>query len=219
MPVLPTVAALAANDPGSTRLVYAMVGGLAIVGIALVVLGVWLIRTTRYDPPVLAPLERMGDGSWRKRDPATQQRILDELRPEGAEPLAAGKAVPELDAEFEDDHRPVRELDDLGPGVPADLPRPDLDELLASFGATEAPRAEPHAAKSDDAESSDSESGDSESGDSESDELESDTPDPDAGTNDAGEPAEAGAGVPEDADAAVADEESSGVSTSDTVER
>lgn len=120
--------ALAANDPGSTRLVYAMVAGLVLVGIALVVLGVWLVRQTRYDPPVLGPLERMGDGSWRKRDPATQRRILDEVRPEGAEPLATGKDAPTIDAEFDDDRRPVPELDDLGPGVAAestDPPTPD----------------------------------------------------------------------------------------------
>ena len=123
--VLPT---LAASDPGSTRLVYAMVAGLVLIGIALVVLGVWLVRQTRYDPPVLAPLERMGDGSWRKRDPATQRRILDEVRPEGAEPLATGKDAPTIDAEFDDDRRPVPGLDDLGPGVAAastELPTPD----------------------------------------------------------------------------------------------
>jgi hypothetical protein len=76
---------------------------------------------------VLAPLERMGDPAFRKLDPATQQRTLDELRPEGAEPLATATAPPQLDAEFERVDRPVPGLDDLGPGVPADtsLPAPD----------------------------------------------------------------------------------------------
>lgn len=128
--------ALAANDPGSTRLVYAMVAGLVLVGVVLVVLGVWLVRQTRYDPPVLAPLERMGDSSWRKRDPATQRRILDEVRPEGAEPLAAGTQAPALDAEFEDAGRSVSPLDDLGPGVGS--PASDPPEAAAAEPA-EAP--------------------------------------------------------------------------------
>ena len=124
---------IAANDPGSTRLVYAMVIGLVVVGVALVLLGVWLVRQTRYDPPVLAPLERMGDDSWRTTDPATQRRILDEVRPEGAEPLATGTAPPTLDAEFESDHRPVPEFDDLRPGLSSEsgvsaTPQPDVQE-------------------------------------------------------------------------------------------
>ena len=100
-------AVLGATDPGSTRLVYAMVGGLVIIGLAFVGLGVWLVRQTRYDPPVLAPLERMGDRDWRKRDGMTQRRILDEVRPEGAEPLRSQADTPELDAEFELSEHPV----------------------------------------------------------------------------------------------------------------
>ena len=115
---------IAVNDPGSTRLVYAMVIGLVVVGVALVLLGVWLVRQTRYDPPVLAPLERMGDDSWRTSDPATQRRILDEVRPEGAEPLAAGTAPPTLDAEFDAHDRPVPEFDDLRPGLSSSEPSP-----------------------------------------------------------------------------------------------
>ena len=131
---------IAVNDPGSTRLVYAMVIGLVVVGVALVLLGVWLVRQTRYDPPVLAPLERMGDDSWRSTDPATQRRILDEVRPEGAEPLAAGAAPPTLDADFESDERPVPEFDDLRPGLSsasAELPVP-----VAGNG-TDDPAADP----------------------------------------------------------------------------
>jgi hypothetical protein len=117
---------VAAGDPGATRVVYGVIIGLVAIGVALILLGVWLIRQTRWDPPVLAPLERMGDSSWRKRDPATQRRILDEVRPEGAAPLAAG--APQLDADFDITDRPVPELADLGPGVPpesSELPVPD----------------------------------------------------------------------------------------------
>jgi hypothetical protein len=113
---------LGASDPGSTRVVYAMVAGLVVIGLAFIGLGVWLIRQTRYDPPVLAPLERMGDRDWRKRDGMTQRRILDEVRPEGAEPLNSQPDAPELDAEFELSEQPVSPMTDLGPGLAAPSP-------------------------------------------------------------------------------------------------
>ena len=103
---------LGAGDPGSTRLVYAMVAGLVVIGVLFVLLGIWLFRQTRYDPPVLAPLERMGDKEWRRqRDPATQRRVLDEVRPTGAEPLRHEPSPPNLDAEFESGRSP-RHLDE-----------------------------------------------------------------------------------------------------------
>ena len=111
-------ALLGAGDPGSTRLVYAMVAGLVVVGVAFLLLGIWLFRQTRYDPPVLAPLERMGDKKWRRQsDPATQRRVLDEVRPEGAEPLRHESSPPKLDAEFELAERPVTSMSDLGPST------------------------------------------------------------------------------------------------------
>jgi hypothetical protein len=110
---------VAAGDPGSTRLVYATIAGLVVIGIVLVVLGVWLIRQTRIDPPVLAPLERMGDRDWRRQtDPATQRRILDEVRPEGAEPLHSEPSPPTPDAEFDLAERPVAPMSDLAPPAP-----------------------------------------------------------------------------------------------------
>ena len=72
---LPTTM-IGATDVGSSRLVYAMVIGLVVVGLAFVLLGVWLIRQTRTDLEVLAPLERMGDGDWTKRDIGTG-RFMD----------------------------------------------------------------------------------------------------------------------------------------------
>ena len=126
-----SLALVSTGDPGATRVVYAIIIGLVAIGVALILLGVWLIRQTRWDPPVLAPLERMGDSSWRKRDPATQRRILDEVRPEGAAPLATG--APQLDADFDSTDRPVPELGDLGPGVPpesSELPIPDPSQRI-----------------------------------------------------------------------------------------
>jgi len=114
--VLTAPAVMAAGDPGSTRLVYAMVAGLTVIGIALVLLGIWLFRQTRYDPPVLAPLERMGDRDWRRqRDPATQRRVLDEVRPEGAQPFRPESSPPTIDEEFDLPERPVASMSDLAP--------------------------------------------------------------------------------------------------------
>ncbi|MGB0114406.1 MAG: hypothetical protein WBP59_14385 [Ilumatobacteraceae bacterium] len=113
-----TIELLGASDPGSTRLVYAMVAGLAILGIGFILLGVWLIRRTRVDPEVLAPLERMGDSDWLKRDTSTQRRLLDDVRPDGAAPLHEPKAVPRIDREFDEQaQQPAASLSDLGPGV------------------------------------------------------------------------------------------------------
>ncbi len=113
------MALVAAGDPGSSRLVYAMVAGLAVIGVALVVLGAWLVRQTRPDLEVLAPLERMGDADWKKRDPSTQRRMLDQVRPEGAEPLTPEPEPPPIDAEFDSEH-PLASFSDLGPGLAAD---------------------------------------------------------------------------------------------------
>lgn len=131
----PAVALVAASDPASSRLVYAMVIGLVVIGVALVVLGVWLVRQTRPDLEVLAPLERMGDGDWKKRDPSTQRRMLDEVRPEGAQPLTPEPKPPPIDAEFEADH-PVASFSDLGPGVVAEHRDPtpvDAEQLDSEF--------------------------------------------------------------------------------------
>jgi hypothetical protein len=129
---------LGATDPGSSRLVYAMVIGLVVIGIALVVLAVWLIRQTRPDLEVLAPLERMGDRDWKKRDPATQRRMLDELRPDGAEPLSAQAPPPPVDDDFERPDHAVPSLSDLGPGVdsgPSPTPSGGLaNDLILSDG-------------------------------------------------------------------------------------
>ena len=154
MPAATLPLVVAAGDPGSSRLVYAMVIGLVLVGIAFIVLAVWLIRQTRYDLPVLAPLERMGDRDWRRQsDPATQRRILDEVRPEGAEPLRLESSPPSLDAEFELADRPVASMSDLAPSgaeirsaTPHGLERPDMLDIDTDLdsdldGAEEEPTA------------------------------------------------------------------------------
>ncbi len=107
------IAGVAAGDPDATRTVYAVVIGLAVVGLALLVVAIWLVRQTKVDPELLAPLERMDDRRWMSRDPATQRRMLDEVRPDGAEPLHRERPVPAVDEEFEAELHPVAGFDDL----------------------------------------------------------------------------------------------------------
>jgi hypothetical protein len=97
------VALVAADigDPDSTRTVVAIIALLVVLGLALVMLAFWLRRTTRPDPDLLAPLEVMGERSWRRGDPVWQRRRLDEVRPEGAIPLKKAALPPRLDESFD----------------------------------------------------------------------------------------------------------------------
>ncbi len=94
-------APLAASEPDRSSTVWALVALLVVLGVALVMLAIWMVRTTRPDPEVLAPLERMSDRSWRSTDPVWQRRDLDDLRPEGAEPIERMAALPALDEQFD----------------------------------------------------------------------------------------------------------------------
>ena len=129
-------AVIVASDLASSRLVYSMVIGLVVIGVVLILIGVWILRQTRSDLEVLAPLERMGDGDWKRRDPSTQRRMLDEVRPDGARPLTREPMQPAIDAEFEQDDHPVASFSDLGPGLVRELGDPtplgvSADETLS----------------------------------------------------------------------------------------
>ena len=89
------------GDPDGTRAVTSIVALLVVLGVGLVMLAVWLFRVTRPDPEVLAPLEVMGERKWRRADPVWQRRRLDEVRPDGAEPLQPSVAPPDLDEAFD----------------------------------------------------------------------------------------------------------------------
>jgi hypothetical protein len=112
----------AVGDPEGTRTVSSIIALLVALGLALVMLAVWLHRATRPDPEVLAPLEVMGERKWRRSDPVWQRRRLDEIRPRGAVPMEPSIAPPALDAAF-----------DKGPSAPG------FDDLhgagIASEGA------------------------------------------------------------------------------------
>ena len=64
MTVLATV-----GDPQGTRTMTSIVALLAMLGLALVMVAVWLFKTTRPDPALLAPLEAMSERKWRRADP------------------------------------------------------------------------------------------------------------------------------------------------------
>jgi hypothetical protein len=122
------------GDPSASRTVYVIVVVLVVIGIAFLTTAVWLFRQTRVDAELLAPLERMDTRRWRKADPARRRRLLDESRPEDAEPLSRAELVPDIDAEFADEHRPVQNFDDfVGVSVDPERSAPGPDDAEAAL--------------------------------------------------------------------------------------
>jgi len=105
-------ASASVGDPSATRTVYVTVVLLVVLAVAFAALAVWLVRRTRPEPQLLAPLERMETRAWRRQDPAAQRRALDASRPAGARPVHREAAEPAVDTEFAE-ARPVRGFDDL----------------------------------------------------------------------------------------------------------
>lgn len=89
------------GDPDGTRTVTSIIALLVALGLGLAMLAVWLHRTTRPDPELLAPLEVMGERKWRRADPVAQRRTLDAVRPAQARPLEPSVAPPEFDEAFD----------------------------------------------------------------------------------------------------------------------
>jgi hypothetical protein len=129
-----TAAVGTVGDPEGTRTVTSLIALLVALGLGLVMLAVWLHRSTRPDPELLAPLEAMGDRKWRRADPVWQRRHLDALRPAGALPLEPSVAPPAVDEAFDrgplatgfDDlhHDPDPLVDDDESGAAAQLETP-----------------------------------------------------------------------------------------------
>lgn len=90
---------VASSISSSDTEVYLVIGALAAVGGALLVLAGWLLKATRPERELLGPLERMGERSWRDLDPAMQRRELDELRPPGARPVRGSRPPSRVDAD------------------------------------------------------------------------------------------------------------------------
>ena len=61
-----------------------LVGLLVVLGVAMIAVAVWLVRSTRADHPSLAPLETMGDRSFRRASSDLQATRLAAARPHGA---------------------------------------------------------------------------------------------------------------------------------------
>ena len=61
-----------------------LVAILVLLGLAMIAVALWLVRSTRTDPAALAPLEVMGDRRWRKGDADARQANLETARPPGA---------------------------------------------------------------------------------------------------------------------------------------
>ena len=78
------------NDSNSTRNVYLLAGGLAVLGIALLVITIWFWRSTRPEPALLAPLEIMGERKFRQLEVIQQHKLLDSVRPQDARTLRWG---------------------------------------------------------------------------------------------------------------------------------
>jgi hypothetical protein len=63
-----------------------LAAALVLLGLGMIALAVWLVRSTRSDPQALGPLEVMGGRRWRKADADRRQVNLDTARPAGATP-------------------------------------------------------------------------------------------------------------------------------------
>jgi hypothetical protein len=99
-PALVVLLASSVGDSAGTRTIGSIVLLLAVIGIALLMIAIWLFRLTRPDKELLAPLEVMGERKWRRADPVWQRRRLDEVRPGDAQPLQPSVAPPDFDEAF-----------------------------------------------------------------------------------------------------------------------
>ncbi len=135
------------NDASSTRKVYLLAIGLALLGVILIVITVWFWRTTRHDPEVLGPLEAMGTRRFRSVDDGSKQQLLDSARPAEAQPMkwgvVRGAATEQSDVElasaggegpedFDDLREPVADSDELSP---PDLKPTDAEAIKTVIGA------------------------------------------------------------------------------------
>lgn len=122
------VGVIGVGDPEATRTVYTAIVVLALLGVGLVALAIWVFRRTKPEPELLAPLEVMQTRGWRKLDPAAQRRSLDDSRPAGASPLRREASEPAVDSSFST-VAPVVSFDDLSGADPEpSSPKVDPDE-------------------------------------------------------------------------------------------
>ncbi|MGH9270894.1 MAG: hypothetical protein ACRDZ2_06450, partial [Ilumatobacteraceae bacterium] len=70
------------GSTGTTVLL--LIGALVALGVTMIVVAVWLVRSTRTDHVALGPLEVMGDRSFRRADEGARSTRLTTARPDGA---------------------------------------------------------------------------------------------------------------------------------------
>ena len=106
--VLP--AQVTVGDPTAARLVLLIVITLVVVGFALIAVAVWLIRSTRVDPPEVAVLELMTTHAYLAADTEERERMIErvlaEIAEAGATAAARGRDDAGDDARVENDVPP-----------------------------------------------------------------------------------------------------------------
>ena len=106
--VLP--AQVTVGDPTAARLVLLIVITLVVVGFALIAVAVWLIRSTRVDPPEVAVLELMTTHAYLAADVEERERMIERVLAEvaAAEATAADRGRDDAgdDARVENDVPP-----------------------------------------------------------------------------------------------------------------
>jgi hypothetical protein len=141
----PSVLGAELTEAQAALRVYLAAGGLVIAGIVLIWLTVWWWRGTRPEPSALAPLEVMSDKKWASANSQDRQRLIEDHRPDGAQPLRiAPKFLEPVDLSVLA-KASATDFDDL-------RERPGSDDLSALDLTTAAPRpntAEPDLAEPD----------------------------------------------------------------------
>ena len=98
------------GDPTAARLVLLIVITLVVVGFALIAVAVWLIRSTRVDPPEVAVLELMTTHAYLAADVEERERMIERVLAEvaAAEATAAARGRDDAgdDARVENDVPP-----------------------------------------------------------------------------------------------------------------
>ena len=85
-------------------------GGLILLGLVLLVVTLGFWRAAVEDHEVLAPLEVMADRSYARADEAKRLALLNQVRPDGAEPVVHHAAPPVLAREpLTEPERPFRD--------------------------------------------------------------------------------------------------------------
>lgn len=117
------------SESEATRRVFLAAGGLALLGLLLLVGTVWWWRSTRAEHPSLAPLEVMGARRWRKAPTGERQKLVDGVRPEGAEtgPMIVQPEPVDLAALANFDHAGFDDLKEID-----DFLAMDVDQLIGS---------------------------------------------------------------------------------------